>query len=79
MSNWDLVYRHPVHVIGLNLGTLIAASPRTFGEVVRELTALIAVGVVAPVEPASYPLSAGADVLRELEGRATVGKQSLIC
>src|SRR4051812_32758978 len=48
ITNWDLVYKHQVHVIGFNLGALIRAAPQIFGEVMAELSALIAVGVLAP-------------------------------
>ena len=51
ITNWELVYRHQVHVIGLNIGVLIQAAPRIFGEVMGELSALIAAGVLAPGGP----------------------------
>jgi hypothetical protein len=41
ITNWDLVYRHQVHIIGLNMGTLIQAVPHVFGELMGELFALI--------------------------------------
>ena len=47
VTNWELVYKHQVHVIGLNIGVLIQAAPQIFGEVMRELSALIAAGVPA--------------------------------
>jgi len=78
LSNWDLVYRHQVQVAGLNLGTLIQATPRIFGEVMAELFALIAAGVVAPSEPTKYALAEGPRALAELEGRATIGKLALV-
>jgi NADPH2:quinone reductase len=31
ITNWDLVYRHQVHVIGLNLGALSQGAPQVFG------------------------------------------------
>lgn len=31
ITNWDLVYKHQIHVIGLNIGLLIQAAPQIFG------------------------------------------------
>lgn len=78
LSNWELVYKHQVHVIGLNLGMLIQAAPQIFGEVMGELFALIAAGVVAPGRPTAYELADGPKALAELEARATVGKLALL-
>jgi NADPH2:quinone reductase len=78
ITNWELVYRHQVHLIGLNIGVLIAAAPQIFGEVMAELFALIAAGVLTPGEPAVYELADGAKALAELEIRATVGKLALL-
>jgi NADPH:quinone reductase len=78
VTNWELVYRHPVHVIGFNLGALIEAAPRVFGEVMGELSALIAAGVLAPGPPTAYDLADGPKALGELEARATVGKLALL-
>ncbi|MEV6904879.1 zinc-binding dehydrogenase [Amycolatopsis sp. NPDC051372] len=77
ITNWDLVYRHQVHVVGFNLGTLIQAAPRIFGEVMGELSALVADGVLPPEHPAVYELAHGPKALAELEARATVGKLAL--
>ncbi|HEY3975753.1 MAG TPA: zinc-binding dehydrogenase [Streptosporangiaceae bacterium] len=77
ISNWDLVYKHQVHLIGLNIGMLIQAAPQIFGEVMGELFALIAAGVLTPAQPAVYELADGPKVLAELEARATVGKLAL--
>jgi NADPH2:quinone reductase len=78
ITNWDLVYRHQVHVIGLNLGVLIQAAPQIFGEVMGELFALIAAGVITPSQPTAYELADGPKVLAELETRATIGKLALL-
>ncbi|HEX4658746.1 MAG TPA: zinc-binding dehydrogenase, partial [Streptosporangiaceae bacterium] len=51
VTNWELVYKYQVHVIGLNIGVLIQAAPQVFGEVMGELFALIAAGVLAPGQP----------------------------
>ncbi|MEV4395566.1 NADPH:quinone oxidoreductase family protein [Nonomuraea sp. NPDC049607] len=78
ITNWDLVYRHQVHVIGLNVGVLIQAAPQIFGEIMGELSALIAAGVLVPGLPTAYELADGPKALTELEARATVGKLALL-
>lgn len=78
ITNWKLVYEHPVHLIGLNIGALIQAAPQVFGELMGELFALIAAGVLAPGQPTTYQLADGAQALAEMESRATVGKLALL-
>ncbi|GAA2865314.1 zinc-binding dehydrogenase [Pseudonocardia halophobica] len=78
ITNWDLVYRHQVHVIGLNVGVLMQAAPGIFGEIVGELSALVATGVLAPAQPTAYDLVEGPRALAELESRATIGKLALL-
>jgi NADPH2:quinone reductase len=78
LTNWDLVYRHQVHVVGLNLGTLIQAAPQLFGDVMRELFELLGRGVLGPGRPTGYRLADGPAALAELEARATVGKLALL-
>lgn len=78
ISNWDLVYRHQVHIIGLNIGVLIDAAPHIFGAVMQELFGLIAAGVIGPGQPTTYDLAAGPRVIADLERRATVGKLALL-
>ena len=78
VTNWELVYRHQVHVIGLNIGVLVQAAPQIFGEVTGELFALIAAGVLTPGQPTAYELADGPKVLAELETRDTVGKLALL-
>jgi NADPH2:quinone reductase len=77
ITNWDLVYRHQVQLIGLNIGVLAKAAPRIFGEVISELSALVAAGVLAPARPTVHDLADGPRVLAELAARATVGKLAL--
>jgi NADPH2:quinone reductase len=72
------VYKYQVHVIGLNIGVLIQAAPQIFGEVMAELFALIAAGVLSPGQPTVYELADGQKALAELEARATVGKLALV-
>jgi NADPH:quinone reductase len=78
ITNWELVYKYQVHVIGLNIGVLIQAAPQIFGEVMGELFALIAAGVLTPGQPTAYELADGPKALAELETRATVGKLALL-
>lgn len=78
ISNWDLVYRHQVHVIGLNIGVLIQSAPQIFGEVMGEMFALISAGVLGPGQPTVYELADGPKALAELGARATVGKLALV-
>jgi NADPH2:quinone reductase len=78
ITNWDLVYKHQVHVIGLNIGALIRFAPQLFGDVMRQLFELLAQGVLEPGRPATYGLSEGPTVLAQLESRATVGKLALV-
>ena len=78
ITNWDLVYRHQVHVIGFNLGVLIETAPHLFGELMGELFGLIAAGVLSPGRPTTYDLADGPKALAELEARATIGKLALL-
>ena len=71
------MYKHQVQIIGLNLGVLIQAAPHIFGQVMGELYALMAAGVLTPGEPTAYDLADGPKALTELEGRSTVGKLAL--
>ena len=78
ITNWELVYKHQVHVIGFNIGVLIQAAPQIFGAVMGELSALIAAGVLTPGKPTAYGLADGPKVLADLEARATIGKLALL-
>lgn len=77
ITNRQLVYEHQVHVIGLNIGVLAQAAPQVFGEVMAELSALVAAGVLTPARPTVHDLAHGPKALAELEARATVGKLAL--
>ncbi|EGD44034.1 oxidoreductase, zinc-binding dehydrogenase family [Nocardioidaceae bacterium Broad-1] len=77
IKNWDLVYKHQVHVIGLNIGILIQSAPEIFGEVMGEMFGLIAAGVLGTSQPTVYGLADGPKALAELEARATIGKLAL--
>jgi NADPH2:quinone reductase len=78
ITNWELVYRHQVHVIGLNIGIVIQHAPQVFGEVMGELFGLITTGVLGPSRPTTHPLADGARALADLEARATIGKLALL-
>jgi NADPH2:quinone reductase len=78
ITNWQLVYQHQIHLIGLNIGTLIQAAPQIFGEVMGQLFGLLAAGVLGPGQPTAYELAEGPRALAELEARATVGKLALL-
>lgn len=78
ITNWDLIYRHQVHIVGLNIGILFQAAPQIAGEIIGELFALMAAGVLTPGRPTAYKLADGAKALAELEARATVGKLALL-
>ncbi|MGH3350469.1 MAG: NADPH:quinone oxidoreductase family protein, partial [Nocardioides sp.] len=78
INNWDLVYQHQVHVIGLNIGVLIQSAPQIFGEVMGEMYGLIAAGVLGTSHPTIYGLADGPKALAELEARATIGKLALV-
>ena len=77
INNWDLVYKHQVHVIGLNIGILIQSAPEIFGEVMGEMFGLITAGVLGTSHPTAYELADGPNALAELEARATTGKLAL--
>jgi NADPH:quinone reductase len=78
ITNWELVYKHQIHLIGLNIGTLIQAAPQIFGEVMDQLFELLAAGVLGPSRPTAYDLDEGPKALAELEARATGGKLALL-
>jgi NADPH2:quinone reductase len=78
VTNWQLLYQHQVHLIGLNIGVLIQSAPRIFGELIAELSVLMAAGVLRPAAPTAYDLADGPRALAELERRATIGKLALL-
>ncbi|TCC37560.1 NADPH:quinone oxidoreductase family protein [Kribbella speibonae] len=77
ISNWELNFKHPVHVIGQHLTTTIQHAPELFAQVLEELDELIDAGVYPPGRPTVYDLADGPKALAELEARATVGKLAL--
>jgi NADPH2:quinone reductase len=78
ITNWELVYKHQIHIIGLNIGILIQEAPQIFGEIMGEMFGLLAAGVLGPGRPTAYELADGPKALAELEARATVGKLALL-
>jgi NADPH2:quinone reductase len=78
LTNWDLVYKHQVHVIGLNIGVLIRSAPQLFGELMTELFTLITTGVLSPTQPTTYSLADASRALIALESRTTTGKLALL-
>jgi NADPH:quinone reductase len=77
ISNRELNFTHPIHVIGLHIGVLIQHAPHIFADLMDELSTLIEAGVYPPGEPIVYALADGPKALSELEARATVGKLAL--
>ncbi|MET9311690.1 zinc-binding dehydrogenase [Kribbella sp. NPDC003505] len=77
ISNWELNFRHPVHVIGQHLTTTIRHAPELFAKVLAELDELIEAGVYPPGRPTVYDLADAPKALSELEARATIGKLAL--
>lgn len=77
VSNWELNFKHQVHVIGLHIGVLSQHAPEMFAELMAELSRLIEAGVYPPGEPTVYDLADGPKALAELEARATIGKLAL--
>src|SRR5205814_6874008 len=59
VTTWELIYKYQVQLIGLNIGMLIQAAPQIYGELMGELFALIAAGVLVPVQPVTYELADG--------------------
>lgn len=77
ISNWELVFKHQVQVMGLHIGSMAQEAPEVYAEVMRELETLRDAGVYLPGEPAVYDLSEGPTVLSELAAGRTVGKLAL--
>ncbi|GAA5110456.1 zinc-binding dehydrogenase [Pseudonocardia adelaidensis] len=77
ISNRELDFTHPIHLIGLHMGTLAQEAPDLFTELMAELATLIAAGVYPPGRPTVHELADGPEVLAALEAGATVGKLAL--
>ncbi|WP_338763328.1 NADPH:quinone oxidoreductase family protein [Nocardia vulneris] len=77
VTNWELNFQHPVHVIGLHLGILIQSAPTLFTDLMTELATLIDSGVYPPGTPTLYDLADGPQALVALESRSTTGKLAI--
>ncbi|MEU8227647.1 NADPH:quinone oxidoreductase family protein [Kribbella sp. NPDC048915] len=77
VSNWELNFRHPVHVIGQHLTTTIQQAPDLFAAALAELGELIETGGYPPGRPTAYALADGAKALADLEAGTTTGKLAL--
>lgn len=78
VRNWQLVYEHPVQLVGFNLGALIEHAPHLFGRLMGEMGGLVASGVIARGQPTAYTFERAAEALAALERRETVGKLALL-
>jgi NADPH2:quinone reductase len=77
VTNWELVFKHQIHLIGLHIGVLAQSAPHIFAALMDELTTLIAAGVYPPGHPTVYQLADGPKALADLEAGTTVGKLAL--
>lgn len=77
LTNRDLVFKHQVQVIGLNIGTLSTAAPELFAKLLHDLSALITAGVYRPGHPTVTDLADGPAALARMEAGTTVGKLAL--
>jgi NADPH:quinone reductase len=77
VTNRELNFKHPIHLIGLHIGVLSQTAPQIFDELMEELSALMTAGILTPGQPTVYDLADGPRALAELEARATVGKLAL--
>ncbi|GAA0228920.1 alcohol dehydrogenase catalytic domain-containing protein [Cryptosporangium japonicum] len=77
VTNHQLVFDHPVQVVGLHIGRLRTDAPDLFAAVVSELETLRAAGVLTPGTPTVHDLADGPEALQRLETRRTIGKLAL--
>lgn len=77
VTNWELNFKHQVHLIGLHIGVLMGSAPALFRRLWDDLLGLVATGVVPPGEPTVYDLADGPQALARLAARSTVGKLAL--
>ncbi|RFS87186.1 NADPH:quinone oxidoreductase family protein [Actinomadura spongiicola] len=77
LTTHDLVFRYPVQVRGLHIGTFASTVPHLYEEVVAELHALITKGVYPPGNPHVHALADGPQLLQDLEAGRTIGKHAL--
>ncbi len=77
IQNTRLIFQ-PVELIGYHLAVMATRRPDLFAAQLTEVNKLIAMGVIVPDEPRTYPLSEGGRALQDLEQRRTTGKLVLI-
>jgi NADPH:quinone reductase len=77
VTTHDLVFRHPVQVMGLHIGALAAVAPSMYQSLLDELVALIEKDVYPPGTPQVHPLGDGPAVILELAAGRTRGKHAL--
>jgi NADPH2:quinone reductase len=77
VTNRELNFTHPIHVIGLHIGALAGHAPAMFADLMAELDVLRAAGVLTPGRPTVYDLADGPRALTDLEAGTTVGKLAL--
>lgn len=63
-----------IDVVGAAWGAFLPVDPRMFAATQRELHAMVAAGVVAPIVDRVFPLEEAAHALRALEERSATGK-----
>lgn len=78
VTNRELLWDHPVQLIGFNLRRLSMTRPDLFGTLVGELLRLMAEHSITPPEPTAHDLADGPKVLAEMEQRRTTGKLVLV-
>ncbi|GLZ77605.1 NADPH:quinone reductase [Actinorhabdospora filicis] len=78
VSNWELIFKYRVSVIGLHIGALPQHAPEVYGWIMSEIERLREEGVYLPNDPTIYKLRDGARALKDLEGRGTVGKLAIV-
>ncbi|WP_018352443.1 NADPH:quinone oxidoreductase family protein [Longispora albida] len=77
VTNWDLVFRHQIHLIGLHIAVLAESEPEIFAGLMTELSTLKDAGVFTPGQPTVYSLAEGARALADLEAGHTTGKLAI--
>ncbi|GAA0242954.1 zinc-binding dehydrogenase [Saccharothrix mutabilis subsp. mutabilis] len=77
VTNWELVFKHQVQVMGLHIAEMAREAPEVYADVMRELGALRDAGVYEPGEPTVFDLADGPRVLADLAAGRTVGKLAL--
>lgn len=77
VTNWELVFKHQVQVMGLHIAGMAQEAPEVYADVMRELEVLRDAGVYTPGEPSVFELADGPKVLADLAAGRTVGKLAL--